>query len=265
MSDDPLTPHVVGVTLGPDIRRQIHQGMEAHMGLPEELADRLLGEVAQGKFAVETLLPPEGELARAYGVSRLTVREAIRILRSKNVVEIHRGRGTFVNRPEAWTSLDAIVRLAVNGDSAAGVSERLLEARAIVEIGAARLAAVRRSDEDLAELDSCVQEMVAGADAGDVDLFVDADIAFHDVIMRASGNLFVPFMLEPFGQLLRHTREQTSAVPEIQRHAIEHHRAIRDSLASGDESRARQAMEAHMEQTRADLKRYVRTNIPNLS
>jgi GntR family transcriptional regulator, transcriptional repressor for pyruvate dehydrogenase complex len=54
-------------------------------------------------------------------------------------------------------------------------------------------------------------------------------------------------------------------VPEIQRHAIEHHRAILDSLASGDESRARQAMEAHMEQTRADLKRYVRTNIPNLS
>jgi DNA-binding FadR family transcriptional regulator len=260
-----LTPDVVGVTLRADIRRQIHQGMEAHMGLPEELADRLLGEVAQGKFAVETLLPPEGELASAYGVSRLTVREAIRILRSKNVVEIHRGRGTFVNRPEAWTSLDAIVRLAVNGDSAAGVSERLLEARAIVEIGAARLAAVRRSDEDLAELDSCVQEMVAGADAGDVDLFVDADIAFHDVIMRASGNLFVPFMLEPFGQLLRHTREQTSAVPEIQLHAIEHHRAILDSLASGDESRARQAMEAHMEQTRADLKRYVRTNIPNLS
>jgi len=235
------------------------------MNLPEELADRLLGDVVHGKFAVESLLPPEGDLATAYGVSRLTVREAIRILRSKNVVEIHRGRGTFVNKPESWSSLDAIVRLVANGDSAAGVSERLLEARAMVEIGAARLAAVRRSDEDLAELETCLDEMVAGADAGDVELFVDGDIAFHDVIMRASGNLFVPFMFEPFGQLLRHTRQQTSAVPEIQRNAIAQHRTILESLAGGDATRSRDAMEAHMEQTRADLRQHVRTNIPNLS
>jgi DNA-binding FadR family transcriptional regulator len=235
------------------------------MSLPEDVADKLLGEVVDGKFAVESLLPPEGDLAAAYGVSRLTVREAVRILRSKNVLEIHRGRGTFVNRPEAWTSLDAIVRLVANGDSAAGVSERLLEARAMVEIGAARLAAVRRSDEDLAELASCLDEMVKGADSGDVELFVDGDIAFHDVIMRASGNLFVPFMFEPFGQLLRHTRQQTSAVPEIQRNAIAQHRAIVDSLASGDDGRARAAMEAHMEQTRTDLQHYVRTNIPSLT
>jgi GntR family transcriptional repressor for pyruvate dehydrogenase complex len=240
-------------------------GKEAEMSLPEDVADKLLGEVVDGKFAVESLLPPEGDLAAAYGVSRLTVREAVRILRSKNVLEIHRGRGTFVNRPEAWTSLDAIVRLVANGDSAAGVSERLLEARAMVEIGAARLAAVRRSDEDLAELASCLDEMVKGADSGDVELFVDGDIAFHDVIMRASGNLFVPFMFEPFGQLLRHTRQQTSAVPEIQRNAIAQHRAIVDSLASGDDGRARDAMEAHMEQTRTDLQHYVRTNIPSLT
>jgi GntR family transcriptional regulator, transcriptional repressor for pyruvate dehydrogenase complex len=235
------------------------------MGLPEDLADQLLGKVVDGKFAVESLLPSEGELASAYGVSRLTVREAIRILQSKNVVEIHRGRGTFVNKPEAWSSLDAIVRLATSDESPAGVSERLLEARAMVEIGAARLAAIRRSDEDLAELQTCVDEMVAGADTGDVDLFVDADIAFHDVIMRASGNLFVPFMFEPFGQLLRHTRRQTSAVPEIQSNAIAHHRNIVDCLASGDEILARDAMEAHMEQTRADLRHYVRTNVPNLT
>jgi GntR family transcriptional regulator, transcriptional repressor for pyruvate dehydrogenase complex len=235
------------------------------MGLPEELADKLLGEVVHGKFAIESLLPPEGDLAAAYGVSRLTVREAIRILRSKNVLEIHRGRGTYINRPELWTSLDAIVRLVAIGDSPAGVSERLLEARAMVEIGAATLAAVRRSEEDLAELESCLEEMVSGADAGDVDLFVEGDIAFHDVVMRASGNLFVPFMFEPFGQLLRHTREQTSAVPEIQRHAIAQHRTILESLASGDEIRARDAMETHMEQTRADLARYVRTNVPTLT
>jgi len=228
------------------------------MGLPEELADRLLDEVINGRFAVESLLPPEGELAGMYGVSRLTVREAVRILRSQNVVEIHRGRGTFVNKPEVWTSLEAIVRSINAGESATGVSERLLEARAMVEVGAARLAAVRRSKEDLAELESCLTEMVNGADAGDVDLFVDGDIAFHDVIMRASGNLFVPFMFEPFGNLLIQTRRQTSAVPQIQRNAIAQHRTIIESLVAGDEILARNAMEAHMDQTRDDLRRFVR-------
>src|SRR4051812_11548354 len=235
------------------------------MGLPEELADRLLGEVVDGTYAVGSPLPPEGDLATALGVSRLTVREAVRILRSKNVVQIQRGRGTFVNRPEEWSSLDAVVRMAANDESAGGVSERLLEARAMVEIGAARLAAVRRSDGHLAELRTHLDEMVAGADAGDVERFVDGDIAFHAVIMRASGNLFVPFMFEPFGQLLRHTRQQTSAVPEIQRHAIAQHRTILDCLSQGDEALSREAMEAHMEQTRSDLRQYVRTNVPRLT
>lgn len=228
------------------------------MGLPEELADRLLEEVITGRFAVESLLPPEGDLASIYGVSRLTVREAVRILRSQNVVEIHRGRGTFVNKPEVWTSLEAIVRSINASESATGVSERLLEARAMVEVGAARLAALRRTGEDLAQLESCLTEMVNGSDAGNVDLFVDGDIAFHDVIMRASGNLFVPFMFEPFGNLLIQTRRQTSAVPQIRRNAIAQHRTIIESLVAGDEIRARDAMEAHMEQTRDDLRRFVR-------
>ena len=71
-------------------------------------------------------------------------------------------------------------------------------------------------------------------------------------------------MFEPFGRLLRHTREQTSAVPEIQRNAIAHHRTILECLASGDEIRTRDARKL-MEQTRADLRHYVRTNVPSLT
>ena len=55
--------------------------------------------------------PRRGELALKYGMSRLTVREAVRILRSQNIVTIHRGRGTFINQPQAWTSLAAVVRI----------------------------------------------------------------------------------------------------------------------------------------------------------
>ena len=74
------------------------------MALPEELADMLLESIVDGQFPIESVLPSEGELALKYGMSRLTVREAVRILRSQNIVTIHRGRGTFINPPQAWTS-----------------------------------------------------------------------------------------------------------------------------------------------------------------
>ena len=93
----------------------------------------------------------------------------------------------------------------------------------MIEIGAAQLAALRRSADDLVALDGHVSGMRAAAAEGDVDTFVAEDIAFHDVIMRASGNLFIRALFSTFGPLLIETRRQTSAVPAIQYNAIEHH------------------------------------------
>jgi GntR family transcriptional repressor for pyruvate dehydrogenase complex len=90
-----------------------------------------------------------------------------------------------------------------------------------------------------------------------VELFVEADIAFHDVIMRATANMFIPFMFEPFGNLLVEARTQTSSIPEIQVNAIAMHEAILEALTAGDARRSRDAMEAHMDQTENDLSRYV--------
>jgi DNA-binding FadR family transcriptional regulator len=193
-----------------------------------------------------------------YGVSRLTIREAIRILRTQNVVRIRRGRGTEVNPPEEWTSLEAIVRASASPGATLGlVPERLLEARRMIEIGAVQLAAERRSDDDLTQLDAQLDEMRKASADGDVTRFVDADIRFHDIIMRASGNVFVPLLFGPFGPLLSETRRQTSAVPEIQKNAIEQHANIISALAAGDIEQSRLAMEAHMQQTQRDLRQHI--------
>jgi len=209
------------------------------MALPEELADRLLGAIVDGQFPLESVLPPEGELALRYGMSRLTVREAVRILRSQNIVDVRRGRGTYVNSPDAWTSLDAIVRMEQHVSPAGSVPERLIEARRMVEVGAAQLAATNRSKEDLAQLEASIEEMRLANESQRVDLFVEADIAFHDVIMHATGNMFIPFMFEPFGNLL-----------------IAHEEILR-ALTTGDPELSRDAMEAHMNQTESDLRKYV--------
>ena len=234
------------------------------MALADQIAERLLQSIIDQEFAPGSSLPAEAELAERFGASRLTVREAIRALRTQSVVRIQRGRGTLVNSPEQWTSLTALVRVA-NGATAAGdatgatgqAAERLLEARRMIEVGAAQLAADRRDEADLARLAEHIDGMRRAAAAGDVERFVADDIAFHDVIMQASGNLFVPALFGTFGPLLIEARRQTSAVPEIRINAIGHHVEILAALTGHDPEAARSAMERHMDQTLRDLRTHV--------
>jgi len=228
------------------------------MPLSDDIAERLLTAIIDGHYPPGTALPPEGVLAEQHAASRLTLREAIKVLRSQNVVRIHRGRGTYVNNPDQWTALEPMIRAAAAGPRAGGaISEKLIEARQMIEVGAAQLAAARRTEEDLAELDEMLDEMRAAADAGDTEQFVSADIAFHDVVMRASGNAFVPLLIEPFGRLLIEGRRQTSAVPQIRTNAIAHHEIVLAALRGGDPEEARRAMADHMTQTADDLRTHV--------
>jgi DNA-binding FadR family transcriptional regulator len=188
-------------------------------------------------------------------VSRLTVREAVKTLRAKNVLRVERGRGTYVNASSRWTDLEALMRAATAQLPAAGglVPRRLIEARRVIEVGAAELAATQRSDADLATLEADTSKMRAAAAVQDVDAFVSADIAFHAAVLDASGNVFLCALLTPLGQLLVEARRQTSAYAEIRLHAIEHHEAIVEAIRSGSPERAARAMRAHMDQTERDL------------
>ena len=225
--------------------------------LVDTVADLLLDRIIAGEITPGSALPSEADLAAESSVSRLTVREALKALRAQNVVSVQRGRGTYVNGPEEWTSLDAMIRAAAFGKGRHNTSVQLLEVRRMIETGAAALAAVRHTEEDLSQLRMHLDAMVQASQARNVDRFVAADIAFHDVILRASGNMLVPAMYLPLGRLLSAGRRETSAVPQIQDHAIEMHRAILSAIASGSAEDARLAMDHHMNQTHDDLMTFV--------
>lgn len=227
--------------------------------LADDVAGHLLQAIIDGHHRPDAPLPPEAELADQASVSRLTVREAVKTLRAKRVVRIERGRGTYVNPPTRWTDLEALARAATAQLPAADgvVPRRLIEARRVIEVGAAELAASRRGDADLATLDAELARMRAAGEAGDVDTVVAADIAFHAAVLDAAGNVFLAALLEPLWQLLVEARRQTSAVQEIREHAIAHHAAIIDAIRSGSPARAGQAMRDHMDQTERDLCTYV--------
>ncbi|MEX3104190.1 MULTISPECIES: FadR/GntR family transcriptional regulator [unclassified Streptomyces] len=226
------------------------------MSLADDLAEQVLTAIIDGQYPPDSALPSEGELAEIGGVSRLTVREAVKALRAQNVVRVVRGRGTYVNPPDRWTALEPVVRAASRSASGA-LSERLIEARRLIENGACELAATQRTEDDLADLRRQLELMREAAENADTELFVQADIDFHDIVMRASGNLFVPLLFEPFGALLVEGRRETSAVPEIRTHALAHHEQVLAALESGNAEAARAAMDGHMNQTADDLRTHV--------
>ncbi|MFP7832711.1 FadR/GntR family transcriptional regulator [Marisediminicola sp. LYQ134] len=229
----------------------------ARKSLASTVADGILDAVVAGEFAAGLALPSEAEIGEQYDVSRVTVREALKTLQAQNVVRVLPGRGTFVNPVTAWTDLGPVLRATTQGADAAASSLQLVEVRRMIETGAAALAATRRTEADVASLESQLDRMRSAHDSADLDEFVEADIAFHDVILHAAGNVFVGVLFEPLGRVMRAKREQTSAVEQIRVNAIAEHAAIVDAVRSGDAERSRLAMDSHMTQTANDLERFV--------
>jgi DNA-binding FadR family transcriptional regulator len=167
------------------------------------------------------------------------------------------GKGSFVNPPDEWHSLEAALRMAAHGSGDDSVAIQLIEVRRMFETGATALAATRRTQSDLDDLRRYLAQMRSAHETNDLDTFVAGDLAFHDVILEAAGNIFLSVLFQPLTRVLAERRRETSQVPDIQRHAISEHTRILQALTSGDADAARMAMESHMSQTVEDLKTYV--------
>jgi DNA-binding FadR family transcriptional regulator len=227
--------------------------------LSSDLAEALLNAVLDGHFPPNTALPNEAELAEMSGTSRLTVREAIQSLATKNVLSVQQGRGTFVNPPQDWSPYEPVLliaRAAHNGNQVQ-LPKQLIEARRVVEVAVAGFAAQRRSDEQLDAMETALRGMRKAHASDDVEAFVAFDIAFHDAVMTAAANPFLSSIFDPIRQILRLARRQTSAFYAEREHAIEQHAGIYTAVLAGDPKAARAAMNAHMDQTEEDFDTFV--------
>lgn len=229
----------------------------ARKPLAESVFEGLLEQVINGTYPPGSALPPENDLAASSDVSRLTVREALKKLQAQNVVQVRRGLGTYVNPSAQWTDLQAIIRFASAAADSPDVSLGLLEIRRMVETGAAELAALHATDEDLARMEAANAALQAAHDARDLDAVTAADLAFHDAVFRASANPFVPVILGPLSQLLYAMRRETSSFLEVQKHAIAHHALVLEAIRTRNPEVARKAMQAHINQTYDDYEHFI--------
>jgi DNA-binding FadR family transcriptional regulator len=184
--------------------------------------------IVSGEFDAGAQLPNEADLAARLSVSRGGVREAIKALAAKGMVEPRPRLGTRVlPRPE-WNLMDRDV-IEWHGRAADLAFLRdLMELRLMVEPGAARLAAERADEAQIALLEAAYEGMATHANRlpDDEDAFVEADLTFHLTVLRASGNQ----LIEQLGRLLEtglhHALEATSQLPGGVRATLPLHRAV---------------------------------------
>ncbi|HUY30583.1 MAG TPA: FadR/GntR family transcriptional regulator [Acidimicrobiales bacterium] len=210
--------------------------------------------VLRGEIAPGTTLPAETDLARRLGVSRLTLREAIQALVTKGMLDPQHGRGTFVRPVENWSPLDPTLLAARARFLGEDVGESLLEARRIVEVAAAGLAASRRTPAHVGALEESLGRMRAAAAQENLDLWVVADVRFHEVVLEAAGNPVVAALFDAIGDVVLQVRRETSTEQARWRRAIAAHEAVLQAVASGEPEAAKDAMCRHLSETEEDMR-----------
>src|SRR5918992_592954 len=216
----------------------------------QQVADQLRELILEGRINAGERLPTESDLTEMFGASRSTVREALRILSSQNLIVTARGAGggTFVSRPEPRYVSDFLeASFGLLSDSEHLTVDHLLEAREILEVPAAGLAALRRTEEHLAALRSCFP--ARAEDASRAHLF-EGNLRFHITVVGAGGNMVLPVITRPIFSVLRTRFLRDAAPPAFWKRVARDHRDILAAIEDGSEGDARAQMGRHLENLR---------------
>ena len=197
-------------------------------------------------------MPNEAFLGTQFGVSRTVLREAIKVLASKGLIEVRRKTGTRVNAHGQWNMLDPeVLNWMFSGEGIPAGLADLMEIRMLVEPAAARMAALRSTPEDLRGIRNALLSMESAT--GDLPSSVESDLRFHMAILQATHNAF----MRPFGALigaaLRGSFRLTSSNTDLYDLTLHLHRKVLDAIEAQNDAQAESAMNALLKQTLRDI------------
>jgi GntR family transcriptional repressor for pyruvate dehydrogenase complex len=214
------------------------------------VAHDLAQSIIAGRFRPDTFLPTEQELATEYGASRNVVREALRWLSARGMIEVLHGKGSRVLPRHQWQLLDQLVQLLREDPR---VPQDLLELRRILEVEIAGLAAERATITQHEAMAATIAQM--RVDAEQPELCIEHDIRFHRILAEGAENVLLPLVLEPVGQLLRASRLATIHNPGTVDRSVAAHAEIVDRVQARDVLGAREAMRRHLLQVEGEIQR----------
>lgn len=228
----------------------IYKALPQREKLSDLVVDQIIKLIYDGKLKLGERLPPERELAENFGVSRTVIRESIRSLVAKGLLEVRPGSGAVISVPDASVvseSMSMIMRLGA-GDE---LYSQLFEVRRLLEVEFAGLAAERADNQDLEKLEKNLLNM-------EVDCTLEeaaaCDVEFHASIARATHNELYPIILDSVIEVLLELRNLALSVPGTKEEAIQYHREIFESIKNKDVNRARKVMAEHLKSGEAVMK-----------
>lgn len=209
--------------------------------LAETVAQQLLSEIRAKELAPGTRIPSERELMASLGVGRSTVREAINGLAMLGVLEIRHGQGAFVADRNAGSSVPSAIEAAL----ARGFTHDLFEARMLVEVEAARLAAARRTDAELADIEQALldhERAIAAGSSG-----VESAVQFHVRIGEATHNDVLSSFVYSLAEVMRQRGPALEDGPGYREWEIEQHRSVFEPIRDGNPKLAAERMREHLD------------------
>jgi len=217
----------------------------------EQVAEQIEKRILDGELRSGDRLPTERHLAEQFHVSRTAVREAMKILAQKGLVDMRPGRGTIVidgANAAMQDSIDLVMKLRLGE---VGGSNNLVEVREILEIEIAALAAARATEKEIAAMREAVKIMDESLD--DADAFIAADNRFHEALAQATQNTLIFILVNSIVNLLSEQRKQIFDVEGGPQRGQIHHKRVLESVIRRDPQAARDAMRSHLRQVREDV------------
>jgi DNA-binding FadR family transcriptional regulator len=236
-------------------------------GLHNHIIEEIGRRIISGELAAGEPLPSESELYTTLGISRTALREALRVLAAKGLVEARPKRGTLIRPVEDWNFLDAEIltwRLSSEAEYDKVVDE-LYELRHLIEPIAASLAAKNATPRDLKNIREAYRQMAeAGEDGAKIH---DPDVRFHRAIIRASGNTLFSSLSHAMTAALSVNFDIVRDAPAGHVLSLPDHEKVLNAIAAHDSSAARLAMQRLIDasQKQAQLMRRKRSRRPRFS
>ena len=216
--------------------------------LYQQIVDQIETLILEGKLRPGDQLPSERELAEQFNVSRTAVREAVKALSEKGLVQIEIGRGTFITQGVSKALRRSLGWIVQSGEG--NPLADLVQVRSILEPEIAALAAEMANDQDIEHLEHAVSIMDTALD--DADVYVEADLEFHLALATATQNRLIPTLIDPIVDLLREQRKGIFLVEGGAQRGQYHHKCILEAVKKRESAAAREAMQAHLAQVRQD-------------
>jgi DNA-binding FadR family transcriptional regulator len=224
-----------------------------------QVAHQIGQRILRGDLLPGQSLPNEADLSEEMNVSRTALREAIKVLAAKGLLESRPKTGTRVRTRDNWNMLDPDILswLFATGPNAAA-SEMLFEIREIFEPSAAALAASRASKKQIAELRSAYEAMEAAGD--NIDASVPADLRFHQLLLASTGNELLMSLGSMIETALAANFKASSLGPKRVMIALPKHKAVLEAIAAGDAAGAQAAVVDLLDDARKAVADFIADN-----